>query len=98
MLQLNFEKKIVRDSTPILFVLILAFDSSVLYDNDALLIVQVPIKNHNSSFSKKVLIFHNACFRVKTLKMLKNYSDCYIKKKCRSRKRKATLKTPSIVF
>ena len=48
-------------------------------------------------FLKKVLILQNICFKVKILKRLKIFTDCYIKT-CRPLKRRAILKTPSTAF
>ena len=77
-----------------LFVLTLALDIAVLYENDAVLILVLSTKRRYSSFSKKAFVFHKICFKVKVLKTFKIFIDCYIKT-CRSLKRRSILKIPS---
>ena len=67
---------------PILFVLTLAFDRTVQYENVALLVVAIVILIVLSialSTLKKVLVFQKTYFKVKALKMFKISSDCNIK-------------------
>ena len=67
---------------PILFVLTLAFDRTVQYENVALLVLAIVILIVLSialSTLKKVLVFQKTYFKVKALKMFKISSDCNIK-------------------
>ena len=95
---------------PILFVLKLAFDRCIsfvsfvwkccAFNSIICNLYYFQLFNflkHYSSFSKKVLFFQSACFKLKTLKTFQIYSDCYIKI-CRSRKRRATLKSQVLFF
>ena len=50
-----------------------------------------------SSFFKKVFVLQTICFKAKVLKTFETFTDCHIKT-CRSLKRRAILKIPSIVF
>ena len=68
-----------------------------LYRNDAFSILLFSTKKRDSSFLKKIFVFHKICFRVKVLKACKISTDCHIKA-CRSLKRKAILEIPSTVF
>ena len=87
----------LRSAFCCLFVLTLASERGVLYGNDVLSILAVSAKKWYSSFLKKVFFFQKICFKVKVLKMFETFTDCDIKT-CRSLKRKAILKIPSIVF
>ena len=57
--------------THIQFVLTLAFDMALLYENVALLFVVIRTKKWYSSFLRKVLVFQKTCFKVKFLKTFK---------------------------
>ena len=67
----------------ILFVLTLASDVIVLYENSAFSILALSTKKRYSSFLKKVFVFQKTCFKIKVLKTFKTFSDCHIKT-CRS--------------
>ena len=107
-LKQNFKKdKVVTDKTPfflispfctpILFVLTLASDRAVSYENVTFSILVLSIKIWYSSFFKKVFVFQKIYFKVKVLKTFKISSDCHMKI-CRFLKRRAILKIPSTVF
>ena len=81
----------------ILFVLALASDMAVLYENDTFSVFVLSTKKRYSSFSKKAFVFQKICSKVKVLKTFKIFTDCYIKT-CRSLKRMAILKIPRTVF
>ena len=56
---------------PILFVLTLASDKGVLYENVVFSILVISTKKRYSNFFKKVSAFQKICFRVKVLKTFK---------------------------
>ena len=64
---------------PILFVLTLASDRTVLYGNVAFSILVLSTKKWYSDFLKKVFVFQKICFKVKVFKMFKISFDCQIK-------------------
>ena len=70
---------------------------AVFNGNDVFSILLVSTKKWYSSFLKKVFVFQKICFKVKVLKTFETFTDCHIKT-CRSLKRRAILKIPSIVF
>ena len=74
----------------ILFVLTLASDMGVFYENDEFSISVLSTKKRYSSFLIKVFVFRTICFKVKVLKTFKISSNCHIKT-CRSLKRRAIL-------
>ena len=80
---------------PILFVLTLAFERTVLYGSDAISVLV--LSTETPVFLKKVEDFQKMYFKVTALKMFKISSVCRIKI-CRSLKRRAILKIPSTVF
>ena len=80
-----------------LFVLTLASDMTVLYENDAFSVLVLSTKKRYSNFLKKVFVFQKTSFKVKVLKMFKISSNCHIKT-CPSLKRRTILKIPSTVF
>ena len=47
---------------------------TVLYGNDAFSILVLSTKKRYSSFLKKVFVFQKICFKVKVLKMFKNFT------------------------
>ena len=63
----------------ILFVLTLASDVVVLYENDGFSILVLSTQKPYSSFLKKVFVFHKIRFKVKVLKTFKIFNDCHIK-------------------
>ena len=69
---------------------------AVLYENDALSILVFSTKKGYSSFLKKIFVFQKICFKVKALKTFTIFTD-YQKKTSRPLKRRAILKSPSIV-
>ena len=79
------------------FVLILASDITVLYENHAFSILVLSIKKCYSSFLKKFFVFQKVFFKVKVLKTFKTSTDCHIRT-CRSLKSRFILKIPSTVF
>ena len=88
---------IVHFVLTILFVLALASDMAVLYENDAFSTLVLSVNKMFSSFLKKIFVFQKIFFKVKVLKSFKISTDCHIKI-CRSFKRRAILKIPSTVF
>ena len=80
----------------ILFVLILASDTAVLYGIVfSILVLSTEIRY--SSFLKMVFVFQKFFMKLKVLKTFQVSSDFHIKI-CRSLKRRAVLKLPSTVF
>ena len=82
---------------PIVFVLTLAFERSVLYGSVAPSIVVLSTKKLSSSFSKKVFVFQKTCFKAKTIEDVQISSDRHIKI-CQSHKVRPILKIPSTAF
>ena len=81
----------------IIFVLTLASDMAALYGNYAFSMLVLSTKKRYSNFWKKVFVSQKMFFKVKVLKTFKMFTDGPIKT-CRSLKRRAILKIPSIVF
>ena len=52
---------------------------AVLYGDDAFLILVLSAKIFNSSFLKKVFVFHKIYLIVKILETFKIFTDCFIK-------------------
>ena len=107
-LKQKFEKnKVVTGKTPffmigpfvltILFILTLASDTTVLYENDAYSILVLSSKKRYSSFLKKVFVFKKIYVKVKVLKSFKISTGYHIKT-CRSLKQRAISKITSSVF
>ena len=82
---------------PILFVLILASDKAVLFRDVGFSILALSTKNQYSSFFERVGVFQKSYLKVKVLKTFNIICDCHMKT-CRSLKRRAILKIPSIIF
>ena len=73
---------------PILFVLTLASDKSVLYESDAFSILALSTKKWHSRFLRRVFVFQKIYVTVKVLKTFRISNDCHIKT-CWSLKRRA---------
>ena len=70
--------------------LLLAFDSAVLHENNALSYRVLRTKKWYTSFLRKVLVFQKTCFKVKVLKTFKIPTDYHIKT-CQSLKWRAKI-------
>ena len=79
----------------ILFVLTLASDRAILYENVAILTLVFSTKKRYSNLLKKVFVFQTICFKIKVLKTLQTSSDI---KTCRSLKRRVILEIPTTLF
>ena len=64
---------------PILFVLTLSSDRTVLYGSVPFSILVLSTKKRYNSFLKKVFLFQKFCFKIKLLKKFKISSNCDIK-------------------